>query len=69
MNAMFPNIVARTMRLVNAFLPSPDPHAGVESRLGWHSMSSVAPSVLTRMADRATVENNEIPSQVVATHA
>ena len=69
MNAMFPNLVARTMRLVNAFLPSPDPYAGTESRSGWQSMSSIAPSVLTRMADRATVENNEIPGQAAATHA
>ncbi len=69
MNAMFPNLFARAMRLVNAMLPSPDVHAGLDSRSGWQSMTRLAPSVLTRLADRATAENNEVPDAVAPTRA
>jgi NAD(P)-dependent dehydrogenase (short-subunit alcohol dehydrogenase family) len=69
MNGMFPNVVARAMRVVNALLPSPDPHTGIESRSGWQSMSPIAPSALSRMADRATSENNEVPGEPAPTHA
>jgi NAD(P)-dependent dehydrogenase (short-subunit alcohol dehydrogenase family) len=69
MNAMFPNTVARAMRLVNALLPSPDLHAGLESRSGWQSMTALAPSMLTRLTDRATMENNEVPHAPAPTHA
>jgi NAD(P)-dependent dehydrogenase (short-subunit alcohol dehydrogenase family) len=61
MHALFPNAVARAMRLVNAVLPSPAPQHGIESRSGWQSMSAIAPSILTRLADEATRANNEVP--------
>jgi NAD(P)-dependent dehydrogenase (short-subunit alcohol dehydrogenase family) len=60
-NALFPNAVARAMRIVNALLPSPDPTADLESRSGWQSVSGLTPSMLTRRTDRATRENNEMP--------
>ena len=69
MNAMFPNLVARAMRLVNAMLPSPDVQAGLDSRSGWQSTTRLAPSVLTRLSDRATRENNEVPDDAAATRA
>jgi NAD(P)-dependent dehydrogenase (short-subunit alcohol dehydrogenase family) len=61
MNAMFPNMMARALRLTNALLPSPEPRAAAESRSGWQSVSAIAPSLLTRLSDRATRENNEMP--------
>jgi len=61
MNALFPNAVARAMRLVNAVLPSPSPQGAIESRSGWQSMSAIAPSIITRRADEATRANNEVP--------
>jgi NAD(P)-dependent dehydrogenase (short-subunit alcohol dehydrogenase family) len=61
MNALFPNAVARALRLANALLPSPEPQAAVESHSGWQSVSTIAPSLLTRLTDRATRENNEMP--------
>jgi hypothetical protein len=61
-NAAFPGLMARAMRLVNALLPSPGSDAGRESRSGWQSVSSIAPSLLTRLSDRATKENNELPA-------
>ena len=69
MKAMFPNTVARAMRLVNGILPSPDLHTGFDSRSGWQSMTRLAPSMLTRLADRATRENNEVPRGAAPTHA
>ena len=60
-NAAFPNLMARAMRIVNAMLPSPRPQRGMQSRSGWQSVSSIAPSMLTRSADRATRDNNETP--------
>jgi short-subunit dehydrogenase len=62
MNALFPNAVARAMRLVNAVLPSSSPQGALESRLGWQSMSAIAPSILTRRSDEATRANNEVPA-------
>ena len=61
MNAVFPNAVARAMRVVNALLPAPHPAGHIEARSGWQSVSSIAPSILTRRTDRATRENNEMP--------
>jgi len=61
MNAVFPNAVARAMRVVNALLPAPHPAGNIEARSGWQSVSSIAPSILTRRTDRATRENNEMP--------
>jgi len=62
MNAMFPNGFARAMRMTNALLPSADRQGDVESRSGWQSVSALAPSPLTRLSDRATRENNEVPA-------
>jgi NAD(P)-dependent dehydrogenase (short-subunit alcohol dehydrogenase family) len=62
MNAMFPNAFARAMRMTNALLPSPNRTGDVESRSGWQSVSSIAPSPLTRLSDRAMRENNEMPA-------
>ncbi len=69
MNALFPNMIARALRLVNAMLPSPDLQAGLDSRTGWQSMTPLAPSMITRLADRATTENNEVPHAAAPTHA
>jgi NAD(P)-dependent dehydrogenase (short-subunit alcohol dehydrogenase family) len=60
-SAVFPNAVARLMRLVNAVLPSAEPEGNLKARSGWQSVSSIAPSKLTQRADRATQENNEVP--------
>jgi len=61
LNAVFPNTLARAMRVVNALLPAPAADRHIEARSGWQSVSSIAPSLLTRRTDRATRENNEMP--------
>ena len=61
-DALMPNTVALAMRAANALLPEPDPSAGDERRSGWQSLSDWAPSRLTRLAERAALENNETPA-------
>lgn len=62
LNAMCPGTMARIMTFANSLLPSPDPADGDEPRSGWQSVSSLVPSRLTTLVDRASVENNELPA-------
>jgi NAD(P)-dependent dehydrogenase (short-subunit alcohol dehydrogenase family) len=62
MNAAFPGLVASATTLANRVLPGPDAEGGAEGRSGWQSVSRVAPSIVTRHTDRATVENNQVPT-------
>jgi short-subunit dehydrogenase len=59
--ALAPNLMARAMTFANRLLPSPDESRGNEARSGWQSVSRLVPSPLTALAERATVENNELP--------
>jgi NAD(P)-dependent dehydrogenase (short-subunit alcohol dehydrogenase family) len=62
LNALLPGTTAAVMTMGSRLLPSSvDEHQGDESRAGWQSVSRFAPSPLTRLGDRATVENNEVP--------
>ena len=66
MDAACPQTTAALMTLTNRLLPRPDERAGTEQRAGWQSVSRVAPSILSRLADRATRENNEAPAATVS---
>jgi NAD(P)-dependent dehydrogenase (short-subunit alcohol dehydrogenase family) len=57
-NAVTPGAMSRAMAMANAVLPGPAESDGA-SRSGWQSMSRLAPSPLTVLADRATERNNE----------
>ena len=57
--ALMPNTVALVLQATGALLPGPSLAAGDERRSGWQSMSDWAPSALTRLAERAAIENNE----------
>jgi NAD(P)-dependent dehydrogenase (short-subunit alcohol dehydrogenase family) len=60
--AAVPNAAAFAMRVANSLLPSPiDATGGQERRSGWQSGSGWAPSILTRLSERAAAVNNEIP--------
>jgi NAD(P)-dependent dehydrogenase (short-subunit alcohol dehydrogenase family) len=61
-NAASPATMARVMAAINRLLPSAGGSDGNEARTGWQSVSSVAPSPLTMLADRASLENNELPA-------
>jgi NAD(P)-dependent dehydrogenase (short-subunit alcohol dehydrogenase family) len=61
LNAVMPEAVALGMRLTNALLPAlaPTNASGNRARSGWQSLSSLAPSPLTRLTEAAAVENNQ----------
>jgi short-subunit dehydrogenase len=61
-NSLFPGFVSETMGLVNRALPKTPGRTGDTLRRGSESQSPIAPSVLTRPADKAAQQNNEIPS-------
>lgn len=60
-NGMFPGFVAEALSLVCRVLPGPTGAAGNELKRGWESQSIIAPSLLTRPADRAADDQNEEP--------
>jgi NAD(P)-dependent dehydrogenase (short-subunit alcohol dehydrogenase family) len=59
--AIAPGLVARVMALTNRYALPSNEHSGRQARSGWQSLSALAPSPLTRLSDRAAVQNNEIP--------
>lgn len=62
LNGVSPSLISRALSVANALLPQPRQREGDESRSGWHSLSRAVPSRLTTLADRASVENNELPT-------
>jgi NAD(P)-dependent dehydrogenase (short-subunit alcohol dehydrogenase family) len=64
-NALFPNITAEIMALAGRLLPRPTTDGSRESRPGKDSTSALSPSVLTRLADKATERNNEGLKEVI----
>jgi NAD(P)-dependent dehydrogenase (short-subunit alcohol dehydrogenase family) len=54
----FPGVAARVTELMNRLLPSPTGARGDVAQAGWQSQSRWAPSLLTRLSDRAAEENN-----------
>jgi NAD(P)-dependent dehydrogenase (short-subunit alcohol dehydrogenase family) len=61
LKAVSPGVVARAQVFGNSLLPSVSGPSGDEARSGWQSVSRVAPSPVTRLSDRATLENNQVP--------
>jgi NAD(P)-dependent dehydrogenase (short-subunit alcohol dehydrogenase family) len=61
-NALFPNLSARAMKLLNRFLPGVGGANGNESRAG-SKMRRIIPDFVTYLADEATVRNNEAPGR------
>ncbi len=62
LNAACPETMARILSLTNWLLPSAGAEGGDEVRSGWQSVSRFVPSAVTRLADRASIENNELPT-------
>jgi hypothetical protein len=57
-NALFPNLTGYAMKIVNRFLPDVAEESGTQSRAG-SELPRLTPEWMTRLADRATKENNE----------
>jgi NAD(P)-dependent dehydrogenase (short-subunit alcohol dehydrogenase family) len=58
---MFPNLLADIAGLAHRLLPASAGSRGNESHSGLESYSAWAPSLLTRLSDRAAARNNELP--------
>jgi short-subunit dehydrogenase len=58
-NALFPEMTAEILSLVNQLLPSAG-GIGKAQATGLESTSSVSPSFLTTLSDRASYQNNEL---------
>jgi NAD(P)-dependent dehydrogenase (short-subunit alcohol dehydrogenase family) len=56
-----PATTTRLLTLANFLLPRPADEGGDEAHSGWQSVSRFVPSSVTRLADRATVDHNELP--------
>jgi NAD(P)-dependent dehydrogenase (short-subunit alcohol dehydrogenase family) len=57
-NALFPNFTGYAMKIVNRLLPGVADESGEQSRPG-SELPRIAPEWMTRLADRATKQNNE----------
>ena len=62
-NALAPRLIAEMLDLTNRLLPQPTGTAGDTAHTGRDSQSAFAPSPLTILSDRATLENNETESR------
>jgi NAD(P)-dependent dehydrogenase (short-subunit alcohol dehydrogenase family) len=62
LDTLLPNLTGAALALTDRVLPGADGRDGDELRTGWESQSALAPSALTTLADRATLENNELPA-------
>jgi NAD(P)-dependent dehydrogenase (short-subunit alcohol dehydrogenase family) len=60
-NGVSPSLTARALSLANWLLPRAGDETGNRARSGWQSVSRYVPSAVTRLADRATIEHNELP--------
>jgi short-subunit dehydrogenase len=58
-NAVIPSAVSFALQTANSLLPDGGPELA-EDHKGWESTSRWSPSVLTRLADQASLRNNEI---------
>src|SRR5262249_52289087 len=61
-NSLFPGLVAESLALVTRALPGVRDRQGDMLKRGWESRSRLAPSFLTRRADRAAARNKERPA-------
>lgn len=59
-NAIVPGVTGNLMALTNWALPRPTGPEGDRIRTGWESQTALSPSIVTRLADRATAANNEL---------
>lgn len=57
---VLPATTAWMMRTIAGLLPEPNPGQGDHARVAWMVDSAVAPSLLTRLSDRAAERNNEL---------
>ncbi|HVF10529.1 MAG TPA: SDR family oxidoreductase [Abditibacteriaceae bacterium] len=65
MSTLLPNLTAKFMSLGARLMPAATDAEGDAQKTGWESRTKWAPSPLTRLADRATEENNELRGHTI----
>lgn len=58
---VFPNLTIEALSVIDRLLPPPAAAGGDEPRRGLDSQTRWAPSMLTRLSDKAAKRNNELP--------
>lgn len=60
LSVLMPETFSAALTLMGRLMPGPIDHRGDVPHSGWESQTKWAPSLLTRLADRAAVRNNEL---------
>lgn len=60
LSVLWPEAFAAALTLMGKLMPGPIDRSGDLPHTGWESQTAWAPSLLTRLADQATVRNNEL---------
>lgn len=60
LSTLMPETFASLLSLMNRIMPGPTGPQGDHTQTGWDSRTPLAPSLLTRLADKAAVRNNEL---------
>jgi NAD(P)-dependent dehydrogenase (short-subunit alcohol dehydrogenase family) len=68
LNALAPGMTASALNLAARLLPGPAEDGGDQSRPGWASTSAAAPSLFTRLGDKAAVRNNEFSGRAASAY-
>jgi len=63
MNGISPSFTQRMLAIAGWLVPSAGDADQDDMRSGWQSVSPHVPSAITKLADRAAAENNELPAQ------
>ncbi|EEF57439.1 SDR family NAD(P)-dependent oxidoreductase [Pedosphaera parvula] len=61
LNELFPGAGASLLSFANRLMPAPDPSGSNKTYTGRESQSAWAPSILTRLSEKAAASNNENP--------
>ena len=68
LNALAPDLTATVFNAIARLLPAPNGDDDRKRRPGWASATSLVPSLLTRLADRAALRNNELDDETAAVY-
>lgn len=68
LNALAPGLLATVLNIVARLLPGPDGKDDYQRHPGWASGTALVPSVLTWLADKAAIRNNELDEETAAVY-
>jgi len=61
LSVLAPGAIATAMALANRLLPRSGGKHALDDKTGWQSRPRWLPSIVTKLADRAAIRNNEVP--------